>query len=63
MWQPMQPNLGQGDDGIPAADAGPGAPAAAEGFGTGGEEPDPPEQSSSGSGGPPADPASGAPPS
>jgi hypothetical protein len=31
------------DEGIPAADPGPGAPAPADGFGVGGEEPDAPE--------------------
>jgi hypothetical protein len=39
----MEPNLGRGDDGIPAADPGAGAPEPAEGFGVGGEEPDRPE--------------------
>jgi len=34
------------DDGIPAADAGNGAPPPAEGFGIGGEEPDRPEETS-----------------
>ncbi len=43
MWTPMEPNLGRGDDGIPAADPGAGAPPTADGFGVGGEEPDPPE--------------------
>ena len=43
MWTPMEPNLGREDDGIPAADPGAGAPAPADGFGTGGEEPDRPE--------------------
>ena len=32
------------DDGIPAADPGPGAPPTADGFGIGGEEPDRPEE-------------------
>ncbi|WP_369139174.1 hypothetical protein [Modestobacter versicolor] len=40
-FDPVQPST---DDGIPAADAGTGAPPPAEGFGTGGEEPDAPEQ-------------------
>jgi hypothetical protein len=40
MSTPMEPNLGTGDDGIPAADAGVGAPEPAPGFGTAGEEPD-----------------------
>ena len=40
-FDPVQPST---DDGIPAADAGTGAPPPAEGFGTGGEEPDSPEQ-------------------
>ena len=44
MWTPMEPNLGQEDDGIPAADTGAGAPPPAEGFGVGGEEPDRPEE-------------------
>ena len=44
MWAPMEPNLGRGDDGIPAADPGPGAPPTADGFGIGGEEPDRPEE-------------------
>jgi hypothetical protein len=39
----MEPNLGREDDGIPAADPGAGAPAPADGFGIGGEEPDRPE--------------------
>ncbi len=43
MWTPMEPNLGREDDGIPAADPGAGAPAPADGFGIGGEEPDRPE--------------------
>jgi hypothetical protein len=43
MWTPMEPELGQGDDGIPAADPGAGAPPTADGFGVGGEEPDRPE--------------------
>jgi hypothetical protein len=44
MWTPMEPELGQGDDGIPAADPGAGAPPPADGFGVGGEEPDRPEE-------------------
>ena len=41
-FDPVQPS--GDDDGIPAADAGTGAPPPAEGFGLGGEEPDTPEQ-------------------
>jgi hypothetical protein len=44
MWTPMEPNLGRGDDGIPAADPSAGAPPTADGFGVGGEEPDRPEE-------------------
>jgi hypothetical protein len=44
MSTPMEPNLGRGDDGIPAADPGPGAPPPAEGFGIEGEDPDRPEE-------------------
>ncbi|SHG40834.1 hypothetical protein SAMN05444351_2532 [Geodermatophilus nigrescens] len=44
MWEPMTPELGNPDDGIPAADPGAGAPPPAEGFGVGGEEPDRPEE-------------------
>ena len=44
MTQPMEPNLPGRDEGIPAADAGLGAPPPAEGFGVGGVEPDVPEQ-------------------
>jgi hypothetical protein len=41
MSAPFEPNTSASDeDGIPAADAGNGAPPPAEGFGTGGEEPD-----------------------
>lgn len=36
----MEPELPGGDDGIPAADAGNGAPAPAGGFGPTGGEPD-----------------------
>ena len=36
----MEPNLGHGDDGVPAADLGAGAPETAPGTGIGGEEPD-----------------------
>ena len=43
MWTPMEPDLGRGDDGIPAADPGAGAPPTADGFGIGGEEPDRPD--------------------
>ena len=47
MSAPMEPNLpGTADDGIPAADAGNGAPPPAEGFGLDGEEPDRPEETS-----------------
>jgi hypothetical protein len=42
MSQPMEPSVPGGDDGIPAADPGAGAPEPAEGFGVGGEEPDVP---------------------
>ena len=57
MTAPMEPDLPGGDDGIPAADAGTGAPPPAEGFGVGGEEPDRPEQSTGDAGaGMPADP-------
>ncbi|MGY1638837.1 hypothetical protein ACI78V_19485 [Geodermatophilus sp. SYSU D00742] len=51
MWAPMEPNLGRGDDGIPAADPGAGAPEPAEGFGIGGEEPDRPEETAAPAGG------------
>ena len=46
MSAPMEPNIPSSEDGggIPAADAGNGAPPPAEGFGLGGEEPDAPEQ-------------------
>jgi len=45
MSAPFEPNVpSSGDDGIPAADAGAGAPPPAEGFGVGGEEPDTPEE-------------------
>ena len=40
MTQPMEPELPTPRDGVPAADAGSGAPPPAEGFGLGGEEPD-----------------------
>jgi len=40
-FDPVQPST---DDGIPAADAGNGAPPPADGFGVGGEEPDRPEE-------------------
>jgi hypothetical protein len=59
MSAPLEPNLpSSGNDGIPAADAGTGAPPPAEGFGVGGEEPDPPEQADAGAG---ADPQSDTP--
>jgi hypothetical protein len=41
-FDPVQPAADDG--GIPAADAGNGAPPPSEGFGVGGEEPDTPEQ-------------------
>ena len=44
MSMPLEPNLGNPDEGIPAADPGAGAPPPAEGFGVGGEEPDRPEE-------------------
>jgi hypothetical protein len=45
MSAPFEPNVpAHADDGIPAADAGNGAPPPAEGFGVGGEEPDTPER-------------------
>jgi hypothetical protein len=40
---PLEPHGDDRDEGIPAADPGPGAPPPAEGFGVGGEEPDAPE--------------------
>ena len=40
MTRPMEPELPGGDDGIPAADAGAGAPPPANGFGPAGAEPD-----------------------
>ena len=41
MSAPFEPNLPEsGDEGIPAADAGRGAPPPAEGFGLDGEDPD-----------------------
>ena len=56
MTQPMEPGLPPHQDGIPAADAGAGAPPPAEGFGIGGEEPDTPERGADGAGAtPPAD--------
>jgi len=45
---PFEPHLGLPDEGIPAADAGQGAPPPAEGFGVSGEEPDRPEQTDGG---------------
>ncbi len=56
MSQPLEPNLGRADDGIPAADAGRGAPETAPGFGIGGEDPDQPEETSADIGGDHADP-------
>ena len=44
MSEPFEPNLPTGDEGIPAADPGAGAPEPAPGFGIGGEEPDRPEE-------------------
>jgi hypothetical protein len=44
MTQPMEPELPPQQDGIPAADAGLGAPPPAAAFGVGGEEPDTPER-------------------
>lgn len=46
MTAPMEPNLPNQDEGIPAADPGAGAPPTAEGFGVGGGEPDTAEQGS-----------------
>ena len=40
MSSPFEPHLGSGDEGIPAADPGAGAPELTSGFGIGGEEPD-----------------------
>lgn len=40
MSAPLEPQLPQHDDGIPAADPGAGAPPTAEGFGLEGEGPD-----------------------
>jgi hypothetical protein len=51
MWTPMEADPGRGDDGIPAADPGAGAPPTADGFGVGGEEPDRPEDAGTGEGG------------
>ena len=51
MWTPMEANPGRGDDGIPAADPGAGAPPTADGFGVGGEEPDRPEDAGTGEAG------------
>ena len=45
MTSPLEPHLPPAGDGIPAADAGNGAPPPAEGFGVAGEEPDAPEES------------------
>jgi hypothetical protein len=55
MSSPLEPHLGLPDEGIPAADAGAGAPPPAEGFGLAGEEPDRPEETDGGS---PAEPSS-----
>ncbi|MDK3256531.1 hypothetical protein [Blastococcus capsensis] len=44
MSSPFEPHLGRPDDGIPAADPGPGAPPPAEGYGPAGEEPDRPAE-------------------
>ncbi|MCZ2860060.1 hypothetical protein [Blastococcus sp. VKM Ac-2987] len=56
MMDPLDPFSGRADDdGIPAADPGPGAPPTAEGFGEAGGQPDRPDKV----GGPPADPAAG----
>jgi len=49
MSAPFDPVQPADDDGIPAADAGTGAPPPAEGFGVGGEEPGTPEQTAEGS--------------
>ena len=40
MSAPFEPDFPPAEDGIPAADAGRGAPPPAEGFGVAGEEPD-----------------------
>ena len=48
MTQPMEPELPTPRNGIPAADAGHGAPPPAEGFGVRGEAPDRPEQETDG---------------
>ncbi|MGY1743147.1 MULTISPECIES: hypothetical protein [unclassified Blastococcus] len=40
MSAPLEPHLPKHDDGIPAADAGTGAPPPAAGFGIEGEDPD-----------------------
>lgn len=45
MMDPLDPFSGRADDdGIPAADPGPGAPPTAEGFGVPGEQPDRPAE-------------------
>jgi hypothetical protein len=60
MSQPLEPELGRPDDGIPAADPGAGAPAPADGFGVGGEEPETPPADAAGEhADPPDDPPSG----
>ena len=60
MSSPLEPHLGQPDEGIPAADPGAGAPPPADGFGIGGEEPDRPEETDAATDGaqasPPEDP-------
>jgi hypothetical protein len=49
MSQPLEPELGRPDEGIPAADPGAGAPQPAEGSGVAGEEPDRPPTYAAGS--------------
>ena len=61
MSSPLEPHLGQPDEGIPAADAGAGAPPPADGFGIGGEEPDRPEETDGATDGAQADPPAGTP--
>ena len=56
MTQPLEPGRPPQQDGIPAADAGTGAPPPAAGFGIAGEEPDTPERGADGTdAAPPAD--------
>jgi hypothetical protein len=43
-FAPLDPFSSDDEQGIPAADPGPGAPQTAEGYGAGAEEPDRPEQ-------------------